>query len=67
MVPPPAHLDPTPTPTPAPTPTLTPTPAPAPAPVRRAAGARASVPAWADVLLGIAPAEPSGDDNKAQD
>ena len=67
VVPPPAHLDPTPTPTPAPTPTLTPTPAPAPAPVRRAAGARASVPAWADVLLGIAPVEPSGDDNKAQD
>lgn len=42
-------------------------PAPRAVPARRAAGSRASVPAWADVLLGIAPIERSEDSDKGQD
>ncbi len=42
-------------------------PPPPPPPARRAAGARASVPAWADVLLGIAPVDRPGGADKDRD
>jgi len=38
-----------------------------PPPARRAAGVRASVPAWADVLLGIAPVDRPRDADKGRD
>jgi len=40
---------------------------PPPPPARRAAGVRASVPAWADVLLGIAPVDRPRDPDKGRD
>lgn len=40
---------------------------PPPPPARRAAGVRASVPAWADVLLGIAPVDRPSDADKGRD
>lgn len=60
VVPRPVDVGPEPEPEPEPEPAVEPDapedePAASPAPRRRAAGERASVPAWADVLLGITP------------